>query len=307
MNPLPFVDAHVHLWDLTRLRYPWLTPPFSDDGPAGNVEAIARDYLPADYRREAARWNVVGVVHLEAGAAPGHSLRETEWLEGLADADGLPTAIVAFAPLDDPQLERQLEAQAAHPRVRGIRHIVNWHREPQRSFTPRDVTGDAAWQAGFGLLARYGLSFDLQCYPEQMPGLARMIARHPDTQVIVNHAGMPVPTDEDGLTNWRRGMRALAALPHVSTKLSGFGFAHRDIAVGKIRPLVLEAIDIFGPDRCMFASDVPTDRLFGSFESHLEAYHSIVAGFSEAERRALFAGNADRLYRLRLNLENDRG
>ena len=74
--------------------------------------------------------------------------------------------------------------------VRGIRHIVNWHADPSRSYTPRDVTGDAAWARGFGLLSKYGLSFDLQAYPGQFAGLARLIERHPETPVIVNHAGM---------------------------------------------------------------------------------------------------------------------
>jgi len=71
---VPFVDAHVHLWDLGRPRYPWLTPPFAVDGPNGSVEAIACTYLPAEYRAEMARWNVVGAVHVDAGAHPDDAL-----------------------------------------------------------------------------------------------------------------------------------------------------------------------------------------------------------------------------------------
>ncbi|HEU0066675.1 MAG TPA: amidohydrolase family protein [Sphingomonas sp.] len=302
MTAIPFVDAHVHLWDLAHLRYPWLTPPFNDAGPAGSVAAIAQDYLPADYRRDAARWNVVGVVHVDAGAAPEQAVAETIWLEGLTATERMPDAIVAFAALDDPHVERLLEAHAAHPHVRGIRHIVNWHADAGRSYTPRDITGDPAWQAGFGLLARHGLSFDLQCYPRQMPALARLIARHPDIQVIVNHMGMPVLSDADGLADWHAGMRALAALPNVATKLSGVGFVHRHWTIDAIRPLILDAIHIFGTDRCLFASDTPTDLLFGSFDRHLEGYHAIVADFGEDERRALFGRNADRVYRLGLDL-----
>jgi len=302
MTSIPFVDAHVHLWDLSRLRYPWLTPPFSGDGPNGSVEAIARPYLPADYRRDAAAWNLVGAVHVEAGAAPADALAETEWLEGLAKAEGLPSGIIAFAALDDPNVETLLAAHAAHPRVRGVRHIVNWHADPRRTYMPRDVTGDAAWRAGFGLLAKHGLSFDLQCYPGQMAGLATLIARHPDIPVILNHAGMPVDTDAAGLGVWRAGMTALAALPHVAVKLSGFGFIHRAWTREQIRPYVLDTIDLFGPDRCLFASDFPTDKLFGSFDRHMEAYNAIVADFPEDHRRALFGRNADRIYRLGLGV-----
>jgi predicted TIM-barrel fold metal-dependent hydrolase len=297
MGALPFVDAHIHLWDLTRIRYPWLTPPFDDQGPNGSVEAIAHTYLLDDYLADAKAWNVVGAVHVDAGAEGASALDETRWLQTLSDKRGLPSGLVAFAALDAPEVEALLEAHAAHRSVRGIRHIVNWHADPQRTYTPRDVTGDPAWRAGFGLLAKYGLSFDLQCYPGQMLGLLDLFAAHPDTPVMINHAGMPVDADK---TEWREGMKALATLPHVSTKLSGFGFVHRQWTEDQIRPLILEAIDIFGTDRCMFASDVPTDKLFGSLDMHLSAYTAITAGFSEGERRDLFGRNANRLYRLGL-------
>ena len=301
-DAIPFVDAHVHFWDLDGIRYPWLTPPFSKDGPNGSVEAIARTYLPSDYRADMARWNVVGAVHVDAGADPRDALAETDWLEGVAALDGLPTAIVGFAPLDDPNIDAILAAQAAHPGVRGIRHIVNWHADPQRTYRARDVTRDNAWTHGFGQLASHGLSFDLQCYPGQMLTLAALFARHPDVPVIVNHMGMPVPEDPDGIEEWRRGMRALAANPHIATKISGVGFAWRDWTVARIRPLILEAIDIFGSRRCMFATDLPTDLLFGSVDRHLDAYHAIVADLTLNERRDLFARNADRIYRLDLPL-----
>ena len=300
MHDIPFVDAHVHLWDLARLRYPWLTPPFSEDGPNGSVEAIAHTYLPADYRRDAARWNVVGMVHVEAGADPADSVAETEWLSALPDA---PTALVAFAALDDPGLEALLEAHSAHSRVRGIRHIANWHDNPRLTYTPRDATGDPAWQRGLALLARHRLSFDLQAYPGQFVGLAATIARHPGVPVIVDHLGMPVPGDPDGRATWSAGLRALAALPHVAIKISGFGFARRPWTAEDARPWVLEAIDLFGADRACIASDFPTDRLFGGFDQTLGAYAEIIAPFSEDERRALWGGNANRIYRLGLNLE----
>lgn len=297
MHDIPFVDAHIHLWDLALLRYPWLTPPFADDGPSGSVAAIAHSYLPADYRADAARWNVIGAVHIDAGADPGDALAETEWLERQAAATGLPTAIVAYAALDDAEVESLLAAHIRNPRVRGIRQIVNWHAEPSRTYTPRDVTVDPAWERGFALLAKYGLSFDLQCYPGQMAGLARLIARYPEVPVMINHAGMPVDPD---LAEWRDGMDALAALPNVAVKLSGFGFVERSWTTDRIRPLVLGVIETFGVARCMFASDFPTDKLFGSFDRHLEAYHAIVADFPLDERKKLFGANANRLYRLGL-------
>ena len=102
MTRIPFIDAHVHLWDLDRIAYPWLQPPFADDGPNGSVEPIAKTYLIDDYLADAAGWDVRGIVHIDAGADAGAALAETEWLQGMADARGMPNAIVAFAALDDP-------------------------------------------------------------------------------------------------------------------------------------------------------------------------------------------------------------
>ncbi len=245
---------------------------------------------------------IVGAVHVDAGAAAESALRETQWLDGLARIEGLPTGTVAFAALNDPDLDALLAALAAQPRVKGIRHIVNWHADPQRTYGPVDLTVDPQWQAGYALLAKYGLSFDLQCYPGQMPGLASLIARHPDIPVIVNHMGMPVLTDADGLDMWRAGMTALSRLPHVAVKLSGMGFIRRDWSRETVAHLVLETIDLFGVERCAFASDTPTDKLFGPIDRYMEAYHAIVADLPEADRRALFGGNANRLYRLGLDL-----
>ncbi|KQU62078.1 amidohydrolase [Sphingomonas sp. Leaf339] len=302
MRDIPFVDAHVHLWDLDHLRYPWLTPPFADDGPNGSVEPIAATYRPADYRAEAANWAVAGIVHIDAGAHGDDALAETEWLEAQANDGNLPTGIVAFAALDDPDVEQLLAAHAAHGRVRGIRHIVNWHATSRRTYTPRDLTADPAWERGFALLAKYGLSFDLQAYPAQFPALATLLARHPDTPVIVDHLGMPVPDDTDGRDQWRTGMAALAALPQVSVKISGFGFVQRPWTADDARPWITETIDLFGPDRCLVASDFPTDRLFGDFDDTLNAYATIIAGYPDDERRAMWGRNADRIYRLGLDI-----
>ena len=298
----PLVDPHVHLWDLQHIRYPWLTGPFDSDNPNGSVEAIAVDYPLDAYLADAGSWDVRGIVHIDAGADPADALKETQWLQAMADTRGMPTGIVAFAALDDPQVENLLAAHVEHANVRGIRHIINWHPDPARSYSPADVTTTSAWMRGFGLLKKFGLSFDLQAYPGQFAHLAALIAKHPDTQVILNHTGMALPGDPDGWDVWRRGMAALAALPNVAVKISGMGFTWRPWDADRARPYVLETIALFGTERAMFASNFPTDKLFGSFDQHFDAYDVITADFSADERAALFGGNANRIYRLGIDL-----
>jgi len=290
-----FVDAHIHLWDLQKLRYPWLTPPFSDDGPNGSVESIACDYGVADYLRDAAGYPVTKAVHIDAGAHPDDALAETRWLQGLADQGGFPHAIVAYAPLNDPSVEKLLAAHVESKNVRGIRHIINWHPNPRRTYTPCDLLQDDAFAKGYAKLARYRLSFDLQIYPNQMEAAYRLAKANPDVPVSLNHMGMPVDGD---LTQWRGGLDLLASLPHVAVKISGMGFIDRNWTSESMRPLVLEIIDRFGPGRCAFASDFPTDRLFNSYSSQLDFFASVTQDFSASERDALFAGTAERIYRI---------
>ncbi|MEH3104984.1 MAG: amidohydrolase family protein [Sphingomonas phyllosphaerae] len=161
------------------------------------------------------------------------------------------------------------------------------------------------WQAGFALLARHGLSFDLQCYPLQMPAMATLIARHAEVPAIVNHLGMPVLADPDGLGEWRTGLRALAALPNTAIKLSGLGFVARDWTEALVRPLLAETIDLFGPARCLIASGTPTDTLFAPFDRCLGVLAEATAPVSLDERRAMWGRNADRIYRLELGTRLD--
>lgn len=295
------VDAHMHLWDLSRISYPWLTPPLPV-GITGDVGPIARNYLLDDYLRDTAahdsRVRVVKVVHVEAGANPADSLAETRWLQGIADARGFPQAIVAHAELEKPGAADLLAQHAAHRNVRGIRQIINWHPHPAKTYTPRDLLADAAWQRGFALLARHGFSFDLQIYPSQMRAAARLAALHPDTPLILNHTGMPVEKDAAGMEAWRSGMRALAAQPNVSVKVSGLAMLDWHWTRESLKPFVLETLEIFGAERVMMASNFPVDRLFGAFGSFADAYRSLLAGASEEERAKLFAHNAERIYKI---------
>lgn len=302
MDPheIPLLDAHIHLWDLDHISYPWLTPPFSADGIAGSVEAIAATYTPDDYRADTKAWNVVGAVHVDAGAAPEEALAETRWLQSLADHHDLPQAIVAYVPLHALNAEELIAEHAAYANVRGVRHIVNWHANPSYSYTPLNLLADPAWERGYAALGRHSLSFDLQAYPWQLGTAAKIARRHPGIPVILNHAGMPLVDEPNGQAQWRRNMRQLADVPHASVKISGFGIIDHRWTIDSIRPYVLETIEMFGPDRCMFASDFPTDRLYADLDRILGAYHAIVAHFSDEEKFALFAGNAARIYGISL-------
>jgi predicted TIM-barrel fold metal-dependent hydrolase len=221
------------------------------------------------------------------------SLAETAWLQAIADRHGFPHGIVAYAPLQDPQVETLLDAHARHANLRGIRQILN----PDQCERP-DYLTDPRWQAGYARLASYRLSFDLQALPSQMFDAARLAGAHPDISMVVNHTGMPRDRTADGLDRWRHGMRLLAEQPNVTTKISGFAMFDPHWSTESIRPLVLETIDIFGTDRCMFASNFPVDKRSTTYDALFQAFHHLTAAFSLTERQNLFYANAARIYRL---------
>lgn len=289
----PFVDAHFHLWDHGVLRYPWLDAP--------ETAAIAADYRIDDYRRETAAWNPVGAVHVDAGAHPDEGRAETAWLDRVAADDGLPSGIVARVALDRDDVEAELAWQAAQPRVRGIRHLINWHpHDPARRAYDRDLTRDPAWRRGYALLGKYGLRFDFHGHPPQLAGLADVARAHPDVPVVLNHLALPAPAD--GLDAWRDGLRAFAAMPHAAIKLSGAGFVDRDLDPAVLAPIVGEVLDRFGPDRVMIATNFPTDRLAAGLDATLRTYADLLAGLSDDEGRDVWGRSADRFYRLGLDL-----
>jgi predicted TIM-barrel fold metal-dependent hydrolase len=298
------LDAHIHWWDLEHNYYPWLMDKRDDSGESGLSGAgpIARTYVADHYLEDAAGYDIVGVVHIEAQWDPADPSAETRWLDRLADSGedrGLLKAIVGFANLADANCEKLLEAHAACPRVRGIRHMLNRiEGEPELCWASEDFTQNPAWLENYALLRKYGLGFDLMCFSNMMHRMADLAHRHADTTIYVEHTGMPHQFDAAGIAAWRSGMKALAANPNVVCKLSGLGTTVKNWTEQSIRPFVLDAIDIFGIDRVMFATNFPTDKLFGPMDELIRAYLSITSGFTQSERDQIFVQNAVRHYRL---------
>ena len=298
-SEFPIIDAHHHLWDLEQNFYPWLSTRPLQPAMAGDVTPIAQSYSVEHFLEDAKSQNLIKSVHVEAGFDYAVPLRESEWLQGIADQHGFPHAIIAKAELQRPDVDLLLAGHRSHANVRGIRHMVSWHRDPIKTFIDRaDLLTDEQWLHGFSLLKKYDLSFDLQIYPSQMDDAVKLAESHPDTLIILDHTGMPVDRDESSLMQWRSGMKKLGRLPNVAVKISGLGMFDHRWDVNSIRPFVLHAIDTFGTAKSMFASNFPVDKLYGSYAAIFDAFKEITKDFSRAERQAMFAGNAERLYRI---------
>jgi predicted TIM-barrel fold metal-dependent hydrolase len=290
---LTIVDAHQHFWDPERNYHPWLA-----DKPVafryGDYSAIIRRYLPDDYLRDARNYLVAGTVYIETEWDPTDPIGEMAYVKELRRVTGYPSVAVAQAWLDRDDAIPVLERLAGFDFVCGIR------QKPRANAMPQDGKPggmmDTRWREGFAALNRLGLRYDLQTPWWHLHEAADVARAFPDTQIILNHTGLPANRGPEAIAAWASAMAMLAACANAAVKISGLGQPGQPWTATSNREVVLKTIELFGPERCMFASNFPVDGLCGTFDDIFGGFAAITRDFSEDERGKMFAGNAVRIY-----------
>jgi predicted TIM-barrel fold metal-dependent hydrolase len=284
-RPTRVVDAHVHLWDPARTDwYPYLSGAMQLN--MGDVTGMARRFDVPTYQAEAAAWNVEKLVNV-AAAVGHHSVDETIELDRRAEADGHPDAIIGGIPPTGSVAEavELLDRQMAASRFRGVRPMGQY----EGPLPPADV---------LSALQERGLVFELMAHPDQLQAAATGLAPFDDLVVVVEHAGWPRSSADEEHALWRMGIDALAALgANVVCKLSGLAMPLGSMDAAAFAPWLEHAIEAFGVDRCMFASNFPVDGMHGTFDELYSTYAEVTAGLDDESRDKLFATNAERIYR----------
>jgi predicted TIM-barrel fold metal-dependent hydrolase len=245
----------------------------------------------------------------------------TESASGKYGSARMAAAIIGYADLKlgervAPVLEAQ---QAASPqRFRGIRHATGW--DPDPALAKRDIQGLLSsdnYRAGAWVLASMGLCLENSLYHPQLPELAKFARAVPNLTIVLNHIGGLVRIgsyanrDNEVLSAWRHGITAVAQCPNVIIKLGGvgqvrFGFDWhtRQKPIGSeelaaaLSPLMHYCIEQFSPERCMFESNFPVDKISYSYNVVYNAFKRLSQGYSATERAAMFHDNAVRVYRI---------
>jgi L-fuconolactonase len=315
---LAIVDPHHHLWDRGS-RY-LLDEFLADVGSGHNIRATVFVQCDSMYRADS-----------DPDFAP---VGETEFVNGAAamSASGaygparICAGIVGFAELRlGERVDAVLEAhlRAAGERFKGIRGRSVWDADPTIKGSSQDfpegLLRDAAFREGYARLSRYGLSFDSWLFHPQIPELADLAGKFPETPVILDHIGAPLAVGvyagkrDAVFSNWQRDLTELARRPNVVVKLGGlamhlFGFdldpAHRPTPASSEelaaawRPYMETCLEIFGADRCMFESNFPVDKRGVSYAVLWNAFKRLANGCSASEKAALFRDTASRVYRL---------
>jgi len=314
---LPIIDPHHHLWDFPGSRY-MLDELNADTGSGHNIRATVFVECTAMYRAE-------GPEHLKF-------VGETEFVNGIAaqSASGLYGEMRACAgivgradlAMGDAVDEVLVAHVAAAPaRFRGIRHATAFDDSPEvhpsHTNPTKGLMDTAKFRAGFVHLAKRDLSFDAWVYHHQIPEVTALARAFPETTIILDHFGGPLGIGRHAgkrpeiFAQWMSDIVELSECPNVVAKIGGINMAvngfdwHKrampptsDELVAATGDYYLHTIDAFGPDRCMFESNFPVDKLSCSYPVLWNAFKKIAKGFSAEEKQALFHDTAKRVYRL---------
>jgi L-fuconolactonase len=273
------IDAHVHFWQYDPIDYAWID---------GTMTTLRRHMGPGELGPLLEAAGLDGCVAVQAR----QTAAENDWLLGLADTHRCIAGVVGWVDLLSPGVERRLERCAAHPRMVGVRHVV---QEEPPGFMAR-----ADFRRGIAALARTGLAYDILIRAHQLPEAIDLAAAFPDQRFVLDHLGKPDIRGGE-FASWSADLRRLAALPHVCAKLSGL-VTEADWArwtPEQLRPYVETALDAFGPMRLMIGSDWPVCTLAAPYGEALAVVERAIGGLTGDERAQVRGGTARTFWRLR--------
>lgn len=272
------IDAHVHLWQLARGDYDWMSPEL---GP------IYRDFGLADLAPLLDRAGMGEAVLVQAAATEA----ETGFLLGLAQASPRIAGVVGWTELASPAAVQSLHRLAANPWLKGIRPMVQFIPDPDWLLRP-DLA--PAWDA----VAELGLALDCLVTPIHLRQLLELLGARPRLRAVIDHAAKPYIAKRE-FQEWAGLMASLARDTNAYCKVSGLvteaGVPWR---AADLRPYVDHLIACFGADRLLFGSDWPVLNLASDYETWYQTAEALLAGLTAAERAAVFGGNAAAFYRL---------
>jgi L-fuconolactonase len=277
MSHPPRIDSHMHVWQLSRGDYGWLTP---------DLAPIYRDFKIDDVRSS---WEQAGIDYaILVQAAP--TLEETRYLLSVAESEPKVKGVVGWIDMMALHAIDDLERLASKKLLRGIRPML------------QDIPDDE-WMLKAELAPVYraivdlGLCFDALILPRHLPNLLRLIERHPDLKIVVDHGAKP-PIGER-LDSWQKDLAHVAEIPHVHCKFSGLVTECREHASKTaLRAVAQDLLELFGPERLMFGSDWPVCTLRTTYLQWWQWAQELTDHLAPHQKSALFGGTAQRFYGL---------
>jgi len=276
---MPRIDAHQHFWKFDPVRDAWI-----DD----SMKRIQRDFYPQDLKilLDANGLNGCVVVQTDQSDA------ETEFLLSLAWQYKFIRGIVGWIDLEAPDIAERLAQSAHNKTLKGFRHVLQ--AEKQRDFMLRP-----AFMNGVGELQKYGYTYDILIYPDQLPFVKHFVAKFPDQPFVIDHLAKPYIRKGE-IDAWRHDMRELATFPNVYCKVSGL-VTEADWVMWKtpdLVPYIDAVVEAFGVPRLMYGSDWPVCLVAAEYQQVFEVVKDYFASFTKTEQEQIFGTTATKFYKL---------
>lgn len=290
---LPLLDTHVHLWDLAHPELIWNWIDTDADHPIlGNIDPIKMQAFTMTHLEAESRFaTITGFVHVQAAIGSPDPVTETDWLTEMAQAHPLLKAVVAQVDLAEPSAAETIDRHLASPLMRGVRDFAI---EPYLASGERNDT----MENSLARLAGEQLVLDLDCEFPNMPRALDLARRHPELTIVLEHIGFPRTRTDDYFDGWRAAMLELGTAPNVYCKISGLGMTDPRFTPDSLRRWVDTCVEAFTPERCMFGSNWPLDRLFSSYDAIATTVRELISGLTEEEQNRIGTGTAAQVYRL---------
>jgi L-fuconolactonase len=272
------VDSHHHLWRR------------ADIVPVGILAApyLTRDFPWEDLEEAAAGLDLAATAFVQVR----DDLEEVRYVEEVAAAGARLGAMIAWAPLERPELAAALTRLQAHPLVRGVRRSTQHEVDPAFVARPDYV-------AGVRLLGETGLLCEVCVRHRQLAAVPRLARACPETTVVLEHLGKPDVTGEPP-PEWLRDMEELGSLSNVLCKVSPVVHSDADppfTAEGQA-PFIRHVVRCFGWERVLFGSNWPVSTAVVSYGGWVDIVRAALPDATPEQLEALFSGNARRLYGL---------
>jgi L-fuconolactonase len=278
------IDAHLHVWDLDLHEYSWLGPQHG---------GLYASFSPEQAQQALAGCGIGAAVLVQAE----DTTAETEYLLAVADRSPWVAGVVGWLPLADPAATAaSLEELRRSPWFRGVRHLV--HADPRPDFLDTAPVRESLRQ-----VAEAGLPLDVpDAYPRHLAQTGRLAEELPELVVVVDHLAKP-PLGRPEMAEWRAQLDRVARCSTTVAKVSGLRVAGAPYTVAALRPAWEAALESFGPQRLMFASDwpvtVPDDRHGPQgYRPTYEVLATLIGELSPDEQREVMGGTARRVYGL---------
>ncbi|MBM3994358.1 MAG: amidohydrolase [Planctomycetes bacterium] len=277
------VDTHVHLWDLTRFRLPWLE----------KNSPLARSHVMKDYQTAIDGLNVVKGVYMEVDVDPKQHNAEADYVIDICQKANTPlvAAVIGGRPAEE-GFAKYIRRFRGHRFVKGVRQVLHSATaKPGFCLTP-------AFVRGVQQLGDAGLTFDLCMRHGEIGDALKLVEACKNTRFILDHCGNG-PVYAKDRQPWQRDMERLSRLNNVVCKISGIVVQARERwAADDLAPVINHTLSVFGPDRVMYAGDWPVCTLRATYRQWVEALRNIARNRTAQDNRKLFHDNAVRFYGL---------